>query len=229
MSYTNDIAIKDITKKGINVLDNSIINTVFLKDYKKAYNYKKAEKLSLAVHVVLTHVQDTKGLTDTLGERSLTLIREVLHSTDKNTPSTTILEIISLIQVGETRGIIASKNAELLAREYTFLLKNICEQNTQTVDLDTEVEEVKEEAPSPIQKVAQAPKAPEVSKGQATDRKGQVLEILKTNGSVSIKDITKTITDCSEKTIQRILNTLIEEGRVRKEGERRWSRYHYAT
>ncbi|XKT75379.1 MAG: hypothetical protein ACJKSS_01155 [Patescibacteria group bacterium UBA2103] len=232
MSYSNEISVKDIQKKGINVLDNSIVTNVFLKDYKKAYNYKKAEKLSLAVHVVLAHVEDKKGVTDILSERSLTLVREILHSQTIQTPSKTILEIISLIQVGETTGVLATKNAELLAREYHFLLSNICEQKPQSIDLDTEVEV--EETPAPKKVfIRTAPSTTQSQdkghKGHPADRKGHVLEIIKNNGNVGIKDIAKEVTDCSEKTIQRILNTLIEEGRVKKEGERRWSTYHYVS
>ncbi len=59
----------------------------------------------------------------------------------------------------------------------------------------------------------------------ATDRQGQILSLLRDNDGVSIKDIHGVINDCSEKTIQRELLSLIENGKVRREGERRWSRY----
>jgi len=42
---------------------------------------------------------------------------------------------------------------------------------------------------------------------------------------LSVKDFTRVIKDCSEKTIQRELLDLVEKGIVKKEGERRWSRY----
>ncbi len=44
------------------------------------------------------------------------------------------------------------------------------------------------------------------------------------NGA-SIKDIASVVIDCSEKTIQRELNDLIEKGQVKKTGAKRWSRY----
>lgn len=63
-------------------------------------------------------------------------------------------------------------------------------------------------------------------KGQ---RKDQIINIIKNrgdgNGSVSIKDITDKIKDCSEKTIQRELIGMVEGGVLKKTGERRWSTY----
>ena len=42
---------------------------------------------------------------------------------------------------------------------------------------------------------------------------------------VSIKDISLAFTDCSEKTIQRELNSLVSKGQLKKTGAKRWSRY----
>ncbi len=63
-------------------------------------------------------------------------------------------------------------------------------------------------------------------KGQ---RKDQIINIIKGvgdgKGQVSIKDITDKIKDCSEKTIQRELISMVENGVLKKTGERRWSTY----
>ncbi len=56
-------------------------------------------------------------------------------------------------------------------------------------------------------------------------RRVTILEFIKGHGNASIKDIAPNIVGCSEKTIQRELMELIREGRIKKEGERRWSRY----
>jgi hypothetical protein len=42
---------------------------------------------------------------------------------------------------------------------------------------------------------------------------------------ISIKDISTAFSDCSEKTIQRELNTLVSRGQIKKIGAKRWSRY----
>ena len=57
------------------------------------------------------------------------------------------------------------------------------------------------------------------------ERQEIILATLKTQSNLSIKDFSKVIKDCSEKTIQRELIDLVNKGVVKKAGERRWSRY----
>jgi hypothetical protein len=59
------------------------------------------------------------------------------------------------------------------------------------------------------------------------DRSSKILEIIKEKQKVSIKDIAQIITDCSEKTIQRELQQLINDKVLKREGERRWSLYSF--
>ncbi|MEI6316344.1 MAG: hypothetical protein WCO65_01290 [bacterium] len=56
-------------------------------------------------------------------------------------------------------------------------------------------------------------------------RRNDVLNIVKSKGQVSIKDIILMLKDVSEKTIQRELFSLVKEGVLKKEGEKRWSVY----
>jgi hypothetical protein len=58
-----------------------------------------------------------------------------------------------------------------------------------------------------------------------SQRQEQIINVLKGQSNLTIKDFSKVIKDCSEKTIQRELIELVEKGIVKKEGERRWSRY----
>lgn len=54
-------------------------------------------------------------------------------------------------------------------------------------------------------------------KGMPADKEGK--------RDISIKDISSSFTDCSEKTIQRELNSLVSNGQIKKTGSKRWSRY----
>lgn len=65
-------------------------------------------------------------------------------------------------------------------------------------------------------------------KGQLTPRKNAIKDILAAQPNATIKDISQKIKDCSEKTLQRELISMIKDGLVHKEGERRWSRYSLA-
>lgn len=56
-------------------------------------------------------------------------------------------------------------------------------------------------------------------------RRTVIVDLLKKKGRVTVKDISAVVQDCSEKTLQRELLALVNEGILRKEGERRWSTY----
>ena len=56
-------------------------------------------------------------------------------------------------------------------------------------------------------------------------RRENILAIIKQNKEVMIKDISAKIKNCSEKTIQRELNSMLSLRLIKKTGERRWSRY----
>ncbi len=58
------------------------------------------------------------------------------------------------------------------------------------------------------------------------DRKQLIINFLKDKDRQSIKDISQNFKDCSEKTIQRELIQMVQEGVLTKVGERRWSRYY---
>lgn len=62
-------------------------------------------------------------------------------------------------------------------------------------------------------------------KKERTDR---ILVLLK-GREVSIKDISNSFTSCSEKTIQRELNSLVAKGQIKKTGSKRWSKYSVAV
>jgi hypothetical protein len=60
------------------------------------------------------------------------------------------------------------------------------------------------------------------------NRQDIILSMLKSGVKLTIKDFAQNIKDCSEKTIQRELLTLVSKGVLKKEGERRWSKYFIA-
>jgi hypothetical protein len=59
-------------------------------------------------------------------------------------------------------------------------------------------------------------------------RRDTIVSFIKDKGRVSIKDVASIITDVSEKTLQRELLSLVDEGELLKVGERRWSTYEVA-
>ena len=57
------------------------------------------------------------------------------------------------------------------------------------------------------------------------ERKEHIIAVITQKHTASIKDIAMHIAGCSEKTLQRDLKELIADGRILKEGSRRWSTY----
>ncbi|NVN97097.1 hypothetical protein HXX01_02590 [Candidatus Nomurabacteria bacterium] len=66
------------------------------------------------------------------------------------------------------------------------------------------------------------------SVSEKQERTDKILSLVK-DKEVSIKDISIAFTDCSEKTIQRELNSLVLKGQIKKTGSKRWSRYQAIT
>lgn len=75
------------------------------------------------------------------------------------------------------------------------------------------------------QHTPQVKRQKEIIKPRKQNRREFILSIITKKKEVNIKDISDVFDGCSEKTIQRELTSLVEDGVVRKEGERRWSRY----
>ena len=70
-------------------------------------------------------------------------------------------------------------------------------------------------------------------KGQTVKDKNRryevIINLLKKTKEISVKDVSSIVSDCSEKTIQRELLSLVDKGVLKKEGERRWSKYSLAS
>ena len=69
------------------------------------------------------------------------------------------------------------------------------------------------------------PRLTRVKAGKGKDRKNKILSIIKDKKEVSIGELSSMISECSEKTIQRDLLDMINQGIVAKEGDKRWRRY----
>lgn len=67
------------------------------------------------------------------------------------------------------------------------------------------------------------------SAAKQSGRRDLIIKEIRQKGSVTVKDISTLIKGVSEKTIQRELVSLMERGVLKREGERRWSRYVLAS
>lgn len=65
----------------------------------------------------------------------------------------------------------------------------------------------------------------DISISKKKDRRAIILSMLQKKDSITVKDVSLEIKDCSEKTLQRELLSLVAQGILTKHGERRWSAY----
>ncbi|HUD02773.1 MAG TPA: hypothetical protein VMR46_01985 [Candidatus Paceibacterota bacterium] len=162
-----------------------------------------------------------------------------------------LFSLLSAVRLGNTKGAIHEENAALIAAEYEALAERLIGGARLSPFVTSEDFLLPQLAGDEPQTPPQLSDGRSRTELYIKDNKGQVKETRLTNkGHVqghavgeskraplilgfvrkhtgcSIKDISRAVKGCSEKTIQRELATLIEHGLVEKRGERRWSIYY---
>lgn len=182
---------------------------------------RPAEEIFLSMNVATGKLQSLIALAASLGmisannarilDSELGSVRELALSGRKFYALTTLDDVLKTIYPEELP---------------TMIDKSLIGQNMFVPQITSEIKK-----PAPIastlppKKETKRESTVEQAAPSFSKRKDQILKIIRDKGEVSIKDISKDFADCSEKTIQRDINALVEEGKVRKEGDRRWSRY----
>jgi len=159
-----------------------------------------------------------------------------------------LVDLESTLRVAEAAQFLPSTITPLLFEQLIgverFLTQTYIKETTLDIETVLPMLESKTTKQTARPKVASTPKAPtqprrrnvvipegDISSdayfvySQLTDRAERIKTVLEAKPQATIRDIAEIITDVSEKTIQRELNSLIEKGQVFREGERRWSRY----
>lgn len=92
-----------------------------------------------------------------------------------------------------------------------------------------EVAQAPKEPRSVLKENSVSPKLPNTNNKENKSKRSEIiLSLLKGGKELTIKDFMVYIKDCSEKTIQRELLSLVASNVLKKTGERRWSRYSIA-
>lgn len=147
-----------------------------------------------------------------------------------------VFALLSSLRLLQTDGVLSKSNVDIISREYEQLAERLMRGSNPSPFLSVEdfglpalsMQTLAPQTQKVILKDTQIHKGhTNMSDSKASDRSSQILEIIKQNKGISIKDISAVVRGCSEKTIQRELLVLIEKGLVRREGQRRWSVYLY--
>jgi len=217
------------------------------------YIFKKTEKIASALYLVSGLLKDEEPMKWELRDKGMDLLSSSFTASsslpgDKNSVIqslfTAAFETISLLNVCHISHLISEMNHRILVREIdqvVGLLKDrltsnaenagyvLSEQFFKTPDLFTTGFGSGKETSSIGH--GNKPSNKGISNGQVitqqkkSQRQEQIIGVLKGQSNLTIKDFSKVIKDCSEKTIQRELIELVDKGVIKKEGERRWSRY----
>lgn len=232
---TQEIKVRE--KNGNNsdfVLEKIIFSDIFEKDIRRVFIYKKAERLAKAIHLIspaFTSSQTLKGRFDAL---ALAIIDAAAGAPSVSRPalSRELLALSSALALARTSGLLSAMNAHILTEEAGGLLQEVAEYEEPRLTLD--------EAPSLAQIAKRSSVTNRLSVGKqqtpaervpvrdierTSNRRDSILSVIQNKGQVKIKDVSVVIRGVSEKTIQRELQTLVGEGILKKEGERRWSTY----
>lgn len=207
--------------------------------------HKKTEKLISALYLLTSFFGDLEPMKWRLRELGSRLI-----SVREN--RSLVQEIMSLLTVSKNAGLLSDMNYEIVHREFGNLLPKTESLGEMLKKIDTHEEVLSqtstqsnfEEKPvmSYLPSVRELPVIKDkivrehishVQKDGAVamkknGRQTAILDLLKKKHEIMIKDISPVIDGVSEKTIQRELLYLVKEGVLKKEGEKRWSKYSLA-
>ena len=207
------------------------------------YIFKKTEKISCAVFYILrsdTSISHNDVVITDLenASRALTDISlESLRSTRLNIRESAmelnyaLLRLESKLRIAHSARYVSTELLEVFLHEADSVHRSLRKYiegstvNPLTASEFMKRETIRERRPvrARLGEGGGAPEGVEAPAGPG--RRERILGVIRDKGEASIKDIVEVVTDCSEKTIQRELNSLIQDSIVHREGERRWSKY----
>lgn len=221
-----------------NIEDNQDLNKIGFfsgEPYLKAV-FKKTERIIAGLYLVTGLLKDKEPIKWKIREHSMSLLSSVLTLNDnqafeKDTVARSmfsdLFEIISAINLAHISGLLSDMNHQIMHGELEkliTLLKDNMVTNKEKEGYVLSEKFFSNTASKPVSSDIRV-KDNLVEKGKKVDRKTAILEVLKNRSNLTVKDVAQVVTGCSEKTIQRELIELVEKGVVKREGERRWSRY----
>lgn len=238
---------KDIENSGQKNTDSVSVKNefnpidFFQKDEGFVFVYKKTEKLATALYMVSNLFNDSEPMKWTLRSKVSQLLsfiigfKDVLESREDefvNDTKTKVLEIVSMLEIASRSGLVSPMNFSILKSEFIHLtqfLMHFKKYAGHRADLKENFFEVSKVSRGGMQtgdiSHAQGHHSDVPDLHKRTNRQNIIIGLLKKKDNLTINDIAEVIRDCSEKTIQRELISLILAGVVQKVGQRRWSRY----
>lgn len=171
----------------------------------------KLEKLVAALYLITNNLNDSEPAKWRLRDIGLSLLSytDVPHYSLGHL-SVSLDRLLSLIDLARLNPGVSQMNFDILKQEFLALKAGV------NSNPDNEKLALLGEPTLPPE-----PKSKPLVKG----RQETIYRLIKQQGPISIRDIAQAVPDVGSKTIQRELIALIKSGRLKREGDRRWSRY----
>lgn len=223
--------------------------TLFSDDAYLMHVHKKSHGISRAIYLITDFFDDKEPIKIKMRNMACDLIENVLSLSTELSPKRkslldniikTSLALISFSEIAMFSGIESQMNHSVLCAEIQNLVSVIEEREMPSrlgrhfvLDEAFFVKENRQEIVTPPQSnvkktVPQNKPSTEVndtSDKRKGERRNAIISIIRAKGNASIKDVAEGVIGCSEKTVQRELLDMVAGGLLKKEGERRWSRY----
>lgn len=234
-------------------IENHLLDKVFVKDTDFQYIFKKTEKIVTAIYLISNFFSTDEPLKWSLRKESGNLLKSVVTFSrgsmslmEKNIHNinSCILELSSLFNLAYNSGFISNMNYDIVNYEISKLAANVLEYSIKGTRSNTSLfdekyfhvhkdvsGDVKDSFKGQYKRQDNVLNKTKVNrpvikkKTSNSNRRDSILSVIKEKGEVSVKDIAIVVSDVSEKTLQRELLAMVDEGIIIKKGERRWSRY----
>lgn len=244
--------IKDIlmNTKDTTINDSNYLKLLHNEEYYR-HIFKKTEKIVSVVFYILnntetdkrseTHIGNIAGKAHFAHENALRSLEVKLANSKEVLEqfAQALVALDSTLRISSASGVIAQEVLYAVTAEIDTVLRSLSPYiakdvsmasmlSMQTAGASVSASPGASASSAASRKVAQPPTQTTAKPSSSPDRRTRIHTILEAKGEATIKDISEIVTDCSEKTVQRELNAMIEDNVVKRQGERRWSKYSIA-
>lgn len=243
MSYSE----KDGKKMSVSKNTHSFYGTLsqFLKNDHHSFVVQKTEKLASALYIVTGFIPQDDPLRGRLRSCAVELVSYSVNppqgyqdTARQDWFTSRCMEVMTMLGLAEKSGLVSPMNAKILCDEYGSLASFVRAHSDKVFVpeiIGAESTKTAIKPPLPYKTQSKGQKNDDVKDTTSSkdrkvsykksDRKSKILELFNVKDKITIADAVSAVPDCSEKTVQRELMDLVQEGVLIKEGERRWSTY----
>lgn len=205
------------------------------------YAIQKSQKIVSALYLITDSIKDSDAIKWEIREEGISLVSSVLvlnsvypieQEHAKKTFVSSANRIITFLNISQHSTLISRMNASIVIHEIESLISFVEKEGKENHPpgyilsdsfFETDKDDKSDKGHLDVSRTGSVTSV--VASANKNSRKDSIINLLKKDSNLTIKDFAKVIKDCSEKTIQRDLIDLVKKGVVKRVGERRWSTY----